>query len=445
MIRLWNKLSRQDGYALAVGILTVALVAMSGLAVLSRGTSEARLSTLKINNDQASYAAMAGIEHCMGYLVWDDAADAEIEAITTYPATLCNRSGSYEGASYEVRVTTEDGEFFDVISTGRAGGAPRVSSRTITARLRYNRLSSVVGLNYGGEVSLAYGGGSVTIDGGSTVDGELYSYGEIRFTGNTKVCGTIAATYGVYYPNGEPDPLREGCNNRYLTDTIAPPQFDEYLKPAVFPTETVVNTWRELFRNEDGSESYRFSYVTGSGPQNEFKVYCPPTGTREPYCDGPSDLDFANIIYVDGKLALNAMGPIKEQHFTGNVIFLSNEGIVLSAPEVTRLDYIVDGEVKQKTVLQLMTMGGDITFNSNQEIQGHLVNHTGDIKILSTTIRGFAIADNWELNMSNLVKDSYLITKLTKPNVDPGNDDEEDEDAVPDPDEEPQWSIIQFS
>lgn len=423
---------------MVVALLAVTLVAMTGTAVLSRGANESRFSKSKIDSDMASYAAMAGLEHCMGYLVWDPAAVTTIEALTSYPTTVCTASDSFaNGSSYTAYAVAESGTDFRVVSTGRAGRVPRVSTRTVSVVLRYNPLSSVPGLSYGGEVSLAYGTGNVTIEGESEIDGDLYSYGDIYFAGNAKACGTYSDPDYPEWPTGHdgPDLLREDCVNRFIDEPVNKPVFETLLEQV--PDEI---TFATLPTTLPGHEFYRFT--------GDFAIQCPAIPSesrpRHDYCDGPADLRYAAVVYVTGKLTLGKMGSVHDQHFTGNVIFLATTGVDLDATNITRDDAVVDG-VTKKTVLQVMTEGGDIKFASTKLIEGHLVNHTKDAAYTNVTIKGLVIAENWNFNNSRLIADSYLITKLTRPGAAAGTEDPETPTEPPGEDPEPQWAIIEFS
>lgn len=152
----------RGGYVLVSSILAVSLLLAGGVAILTRVTTEERMAVMSRDYEQAWYAAIAGIEHCLGFLRWDPTGRANMTSPTA-GQVVCSVSHTRGNSRYKATAWAASSLQVKVVATGEAGR----SSRTLGAIVKYS-LGNGSGL-------WSWGGGNLWFDGGGTLEGEVLS------------------------------------------------------------------------------------------------------------------------------------------------------------------------------------------------------------------------------------------------------------------------------
>ncbi len=423
----WKRfLQQREGYAMVAAILTVALVLMAGLAILGRATTEQKLSKSQVDSEKASYAAMAGLEDGMGFVVWD--ATFSDVAPATFPSSFYNIEKTVGDSKYNVTATWVNAEEIEVRSEGTSGPASRPARKVAVARLLApvsNGLGTTpTGGTGGGPAggstptegttsiartvgfadidmqSFTWGGGTFDLQANAPFKGNIYVNGDITISGDVDICGHLYATGDIevtgsasFDVNAETCPeywnLSAEERTHARAEDIGRPTFD-FAMP------------------EDHAEID----ITG-----DTALKCTPTDypragdsdVRSTYCDNSGSA--VRVVYIDGDLDLKKYSYAKNANGKGGqqqVDVLTFSGEII---------YVVSGKIKvdgveifyetPDTRVQFVSLhdGADaITINGNNDgsgaegntvVNGTFVAPNGGVTSKNSEMHGLVFAEAW--------------------------------------------------
>lgn len=163
-----QRLRLNEGYVLVTVLLALAVLSLIGASALSRASTAQRTVARAVEHERALYAANAGVEHALAYLVGN--------GIPTRVTTL---TGALESGAVTYSVTLEPGTSLIRIASGGAAGA---SVRTVHASVS---LSSGQGMQV--YRNTLYSGSGLSVDGDIAVCGDLFSNGSMSLTNGASV------------------------------------------------------------------------------------------------------------------------------------------------------------------------------------------------------------------------------------------------------------------
>lgn len=348
----------QGGYVLVSVLLATAVIFTAGMVVTRRVTTEIKLGRKSHEHTQAWYAAMAGIEDCLAYLNWDPAARSAVET-AGLGVTLCERSLSDSGFQYDVRATMGNARQVLFTSTGRSGR----SARTLSAVARRTLVDRDDKLH-------AWAGGTMKFSGSGSLEGNLYSDGNIEIGGTFTVCGNYYARNQTI--RGSNVTNKAGCQVSF-TSNYPMVAFPDMRVDALKARATV-------------------TYAGDHSPQ------CPSGSgsTRTPDCDGP--VTGEKIVRVVGKLRMQPYTPSGSTstsqvlRYTGRVVYVVEQGAEITINNV---------EVAPGGMLQLIIDGTGQTIriwpNNQGVVTAHIVVPAGKLETPGTVnIRGLVFAREWD-------------------------------------------------
>ncbi len=402
MTRRRNPLHDNNGYAMLAAILVVSLILVSGLAILGRATTEQRLSKSQVDLERASYVAMAGLEACMGNVVWDPTFPVDVtEPLPTGP--VCDEIGGHGDATYTATAHWFTTDEIEIRSVGLAGPASRQSRRVAVARLkRPQNVTTVpdpitgqpthsVGFGDADLQSYAWGGGNFYLAANAPFRGDLLVRGTITLEGSATYCGELYAT-GTIQLNGAAAPIT-GCTEAVLQGGFA----DIGFPPFFFD--------KSLAHHE----------ITPAG--GKFKPICPsPTGDFAAYrdhelCDGPTE--GVRVIWVNGEIYLDKYQPTgggasaDEYIFTGNLLYIATGKVTVTnntmvkypaGDESSRIQFVSlhDNQQEDHPDLSAILLAGNKEEDgSNTVFAGTWVAPVGNVTTKNAEIRGLVFGENW--------------------------------------------------
>lgn len=339
-----NRRSHEGGYVLVAALLAAGLILAAGLAVLSRTTTEVKVGRSAEDYERAWQAAMAGIEHCLAYIRHETEGQERMKNPVA-GAQVCEKSHSAHGASYTARAVAANARQAKVVSTGTAGK----HSRTAAAIIRYT-LASGKGLQ-------AWGGGNMKFAGGGTLDGEIFTAKDIEVTGNFTVCGNIYASGTAFRGSNVSD--ASNCNVGFHS-RFPFIQFPDFEVDKLKSRAAIIYT-------------------------SDYTALCPPIGTRDPGCDGPTSGE--KVVWVKGKLTLGKSG--SDSLYTGRIIYVADNGV-----DVVGKNH----DLGNGAMLQVVAAGADkvIKVTSSGTVQGVFAAPEGRFETPGTVrLNGLVFAKDW--------------------------------------------------
>lgn len=353
----------RQGFVLITVLLVLAVVSVVSVAALDQTTSSLKTAVRVAEEEQALYAANAGVEHAVAYLQAG-------RSVPFGPSTFTLPTAS-KPVSYTITITpTANPNAVNVVSIGSAGS----SQRTVAAGMSSNAPV--------GYYKAIYGLTSITLSGNAQICGDIYAVGFIWFQSNVHIlkdngttcnnnsAGTAIATGLIWNSGGA---IVDGgycswlinldqppCNGT-VPQVIAPPAFD-YSHNNPLYTQAVA---QGHYRNRNATLSAG-SYGSSSG----------------------------DVWWIDGDLQLNGVT------IAGKVTFVAmdsqrgnDSGAITFSGNVTGTNCGLTNPCPAAFIAQ-----GDINLGSRHEIWGGLITTSGTVSATDrVTIHGGIVANTVSL------------------------------------------------
>ncbi|MFZ5816325.1 MAG: hypothetical protein ACOY93_13680 [Bacillota bacterium] len=418
LLTTWRtRLGAQDGYVMVAAVFTVFLVMISGLAVLGRANTEQRLSRRQVELEQAGYAAMAGVEACMGYIMYDAASNTKLEMPDpdnppTHNICADITTNTVGNSSYTVEAYYLNKDAIEVVANGRS------LTNTAITRVAKARLGvpdggpNQKGLADIEAQSIAWGSGEFRINSNGIFVGNIFVKGTIFTSGNPTFCGNFYATEtaGEGGSVGSMDPAA-------TWPAPCPYSFDATETETVGDTRTYA-----LHSNQPMIEIPPFEFEGGLEVElnngDGFTPKCPPDelyANLPWYCKGPTGNEVM-LVKVPGHLYMDQYKPVigkpvDKFQLYGNLIYLVEGNIFFNGVDML-YGYTSTADGTHKSRIQFVTMDGDVTIqgdnsgiaaNGSRQVLGTIVAPSkdparGKVWTKNVYLEGMVFANYWETN-----------------------------------------------
>lgn len=135
---IWNSrrfsVNANQGYALPLVLVAIAVFLLYAGESAARVTREARVTKVKENSEMAFYAAEAGFNRARARLI-KNAGNPQMMALNHRVDTLTLDNGE-PGGTYELRITPDGTGGYNVVSTGTYGQPPFDAKRVVAGNIK---------------------------------------------------------------------------------------------------------------------------------------------------------------------------------------------------------------------------------------------------------------------------------------------------------------------
>lgn len=244
-----DKTSSQGGYLVVIGLVfLVILIALAGI-LLRYATGSAKI----VRNSTAQTQALSLAE---------SAIDVAIAKLNENPSYTGETNTALGDGTITISITSVDSQTRTITATGTTNFRGQAVTKTVKANVGIN--SEVISFRYGVQA----GAGGFVMTGGATINGSVYSNGNIDATTGVRITGSATAAnppaINADQVNDSPDPI----------------------------TSCSTNTCR-TFGNANGTQDFAQSFrLSAAVPMNNIQLYLKKNGN-------PSNLT-VRIVNDDG-------------------------------------------------------------------------------------------------------------------------------------------------